>query len=268
MEEHELRDKRHRAGGQPNGQAQERNDHVLHGENGVRIFRLMVVRDWTERLSVHEPAVDDAGLHERGDDAVDDVHERHVATHQVDDVERPRAFVDDVQRHLVVGHVRHGDLLYQIVLPADRRRRLQQKTVGDKGRIRRNREPGGRAFTAAGPGSANDKFRPAPLSSCHCHGRFVSTEKRTGFLKETIQRISLTIDLFVGHLSVLRYVATRFAERPLSVSPCRKRTHFVRVEKVSIPRVTPKPREFQIKFSKYSYVFLNLKFKLKKYSKP
>lgn len=107
-----------RADCQPDRQAQEGDHHVLHGEHFVRVFPVMVIGYRPERFRVHEPTVDDAALHERGDHAVDDVHERRVSADQVDDVERPRTIVDDVQQHFVVLDVRAGDFLHQIVLPS------------------------------------------------------------------------------------------------------------------------------------------------------
>lgn len=101
----EFSGKSNRARGQPDGQAQECDDHVLHAVYLVRVLPVMVVGYRTVRFGVHKPAVDDAAFHEYGDDAVDDVHERHVPADQVDNVKRPRALVDDVQQHLVVGDV-------------------------------------------------------------------------------------------------------------------------------------------------------------------
>lgn len=120
METDEFRDENHRASGQSDGQAQERDDHVLHGEHFVRVLPVMVIGHRPERFGVHEPTVDDAALHEYGNDAVDDFHERHVPAHQIHDVKRSGTLVHDVQQHFVVLHVRAGYLLHQIVFPADR----------------------------------------------------------------------------------------------------------------------------------------------------
>lgn len=120
VEVDEFRDESDTARDQSDHEAQERDHHVLEGEHFVRVFPMMVIGYRPERFRVHKPTVDDAAFYERGDYAVHDVYERHVTADQVDDVERPRTFVHDVQQHFVVFHVRAGDFFHQIVFPPDR----------------------------------------------------------------------------------------------------------------------------------------------------
>lgn len=124
VEVDEFGDKDGSADGPPAKEEQERHYHVLHGEHAVRLLRMVEVGIRRELIRVHEPVVDDTALHERGDDAIDGGHERHVTADQVHEVERPRTRVHDVQHYFVVAHVGARDDRHQIVFPSHRDRRL------------------------------------------------------------------------------------------------------------------------------------------------